>query len=131
MDAFDADVLIYAATKDPRGRLVRGLMDRDPAGIGSVLLLPEVLTRLLRLGQPSEIRALEWMLTRLDLKPVDSSTARLAATLGSKYKLRAVDAVHLATAVGTGADRFITNNARDFPVSISEIDVTYPDMLEP
>jgi hypothetical protein len=39
--------------------------------------------------------------------------------------------VHLATAVTANADRFITNNAKAFPVSISEIDVTYPDMLEP
>jgi len=34
--------------------------------------------------------------------------------------------VHLATAVNVGADRFITNNRRDFPKSIAEIDVTYP-----
>lgn len=39
--------------------------------------------------------------------------------------------MHLATAVTANADRFITNNAKAFPVSISEIDVTYPDMLEP
>lgn len=131
MDAFDADVLIYAATADPRGMPIRRLVAGDPAGIGSVLLLPEVLARPLRRGQASEIRALEWMLTRLDLKPVDSSTARLAATLGATYALRAADAVHLATAVVAGADRFITNNAKDFPVSITEIDVTYPAMLEP
>lgn len=130
MDAFDADVLIYAAVDDPRGRPVRPLFARGRAGVGSVLLLPEVLARPLRRGQASEIRALEWMLTRLDLKHVDPSTARLAATLGATYGLRAADSVHLATAVIAGADRFITNNAKDFPVSITEIDVTYPDMLD-
>ena len=30
-----------------------------------------------------------------------------------------------------GDDRFITNNERDFPVTITEIDVTYPaDLAE-
>jgi len=43
--------------------------------------------------------------------------------------LRAADAVHLSTAVIANADRFITNNTKDFPVSIAEIDVTYPAML--
>jgi hypothetical protein len=28
--------------------------------------------------------------------------------------------------VGAGADRFITNNKRDFPPTITEIQVTYP-----
>jgi hypothetical protein len=39
-------------------------------------------------------------------------------------------AIHLATAVAFGADKFITNNRRDFSRDqIVEIDVTYPDML--
>jgi hypothetical protein len=38
----------------------------------------------------------------------------LAATLGAAHGLRATDAVHLATAVSAGADRFITNNSSDF-----------------
>jgi hypothetical protein len=37
--------------------------------------------------------------------------------------------VHLATAVASGADRFITNNSTDFPITITEIDVTCPDQL--
>jgi hypothetical protein len=43
--------------------------------------------------------------------------------------LKASDATHLATAVGMGADRFITNNKRDFGMGVTEIDVTYPDDL--
>jgi predicted nucleic acid-binding protein len=46
--------------------------------------------------------------------------------LAAKYRLRAADATHLATAVNLGADRFITNNQRDFPRSIVEVQVTYP-----
>ena len=54
------------------------------------------------------------------------ATAELATALGATYGLRATDAVHLAMAVGVGADRFLTNNARDFPKSIAEISITYP-----
>lgn len=47
-------------------------------------------------------------------------------------RLCAADAVHLATAVGVGADRFLTNNRRDFPTTISEIEVVYPgDLPDP
>ena len=42
---------------------------------------------------------------------------------------RYLDAVHLATPVATGADRFITDNASDFTEAITEVDVTYPDEL--
>lgn len=62
--------------------------------------------------------------------PVDRATADLAASLGAIYGLRAADAVHLATTVGAGADRFITNNRKDFPRSIAEVTVTYPGDLD-
>jgi predicted nucleic acid-binding protein len=69
------------------------------------------------------------LLAKLDLRPVDRATAVLATALSSRYQLKAADATHLATAVGMGADRFITNNKRDFGRDIKEIDVTYPDTL--
>ena len=137
MDAFDADVLIYAAAPGhPLGRLVRALFPAGPvttadrpAGIGSVLLLPEVLSKPLRDGATQELAALGAILGRIDLLPVDRATAELAAALGSSYGMRAADATHLATAVLAGADRFITNNRADFARSIAEIDITYPEDL--
>jgi predicted nucleic acid-binding protein len=39
---------------------------------------------------------------------------------------QAADATQLATAISSGADRFITNNQRDFPKTITEVDITYP-----
>ena len=96
------------------------------AGVGSVLLLPEVLAKPMRDGSVEEVAALAGLLGRLDLRSVDPVTAEVATTLASGYRLRAADAVHLATAVVVGADRFITNNRRDFPVSISEIKVSTP-----
>jgi predicted nucleic acid-binding protein len=137
MDCFDADALIYAAIPGhPLGRRVAALFKRVGsgalAGAGSVLLLPEVLSRPLRDGTPDEVRILAGLLARLDLRPVDRATAELATALASRYRLRAANATHLATAVGLGADRFITNNQGDFPTTITEIGITYPtDLPDP
>lgn len=140
MDAFDADALIYAAAPDhPLGRRVAALLPEHPpqrgdapAGIGSFLLLPELLSKPVREGADDEIRALSALLAQLELRTVDASTAKLAVALAASYRLRAADAVHLATAVNAGADRFVTNNQRDFPRTIAEVDVTYPaDLPDP
>jgi predicted nucleic acid-binding protein len=137
VDAFDADVLIYAAVPDhPLGRRVRALFPPQPidaseaiAGIGSVLLLPELLSKPLREGADDELDELALLLGRLDLRPLDEATAGLATALGAAHRLRAADAVHLATAVAAGANRFLTNNQADFPQSMGEIDITYPEDL--
>ena len=133
MDGFDAAVLVYAAMAGhPLGRRIRALFDdfpNDVVGVGSVLLIPELLSKPLRAESPSDVAALASLLGRLDLRPVDHSTAELAAALGASYRLRAADAVHLATAVAAGADRFVTNNRKDFAQSIAEIDITYPTDL--
>jgi len=109
MDSFDADALIYAAVPDhPLGQRVAALFRAAGAGAlvgaGSVLLLPEVLGKPLRDGTTDEVRALAGLLARLDLRPVDRATAELATAFSSRYRLRAADATHLATAVGLGAE---------------------------
>lgn len=140
MDAFDADVLIYAAVRGHAlGRRVRALFaeaspaDSDAvAGVGSVLLLPELLAKPMRDNASNEVEELGALLARLDLRPVDQATAELASALAASYGVRAADATHLASAVIAGADRFITNNSKDFPKSIVEIDITYPaDLPDP
>ncbi len=133
MDTFDADALIYAAVPGhPLGRRVLALFQQASGtfiGSGSVLLLPEVLSKPRREGSPTKLRALEGLLARIDLRPVDLAIAELATALAANYRLRAAAATHLATAVGLGADRFITNNQRDFPRSVVEVQVTYPEDL--
>lgn len=130
MDAFDADVLIYAIKPTHElGQRIRRVVSAQPesvAGVGSVLLLPELLAKPMRDGARRELQALLDLLARIDLRPIDRATASIATTLSAKYKLRAADATHLATAVTTGADRFLTNNHKDFPRSISEVKVVYP-----
>jgi hypothetical protein len=91
-----------------------------------VLLIPELLTKPMRDGADTELDALAALLARLELRPTDRATAELAVVLGASYRLGAADAVHLATAVAAGADRFITNNKSSFAETISEIDITYP-----
>lgn len=128
--AFDADVLIFAAAEDhPLGSSVAELFatDAEIVGIGSVLLLTEVLTKPVRADPDSaETTALISLLGRLDLHPVDETTALLAVSLGESHGLRAADAVHLATAVAVGADCFLTNNRKDFGPCISEIEIVHP-----
>ncbi|MGH9101645.1 MAG: type II toxin-antitoxin system VapC family toxin [Acidimicrobiales bacterium] len=134
MDAFDADVLIYAAVPGhPLGAPVLTLFPEGPpnaagalAGVGSTLLLPEILTKPTRETAHEEVAALAALLARLDLRPVDEATAALSVALGASYRLSSADSVHLATAVLAGADRFVTNNRRDFSQSIEEVSVTYP-----
>lgn len=132
--AFDADVLIYAATTDhPLGSRVAVLFSRakaDTVGVGSVLLLTEVLAKPMRSDPSSaEAASLISLLSRLELRPFDEPTSRLSLALAISYGLRAADAVHLATAVAAGADRLLTNNRKDFPRSITEIDIVYPTDL--
>lgn len=137
MDAFDADVLIYAAVPGHRlGRRVLALFPDEPthesgvvAGIGSVLLLPEMLSKPTREEFDAELLVLGALLGRLELRPVDQATAELAVALAPLYRLKAIDAVHLATAINASTDRFITNNQSDFPQTIKEIDITYPQDL--
>ncbi len=141
MDAFDTDVLIYAVDPDHTYfRPLRKLFSPDQApdagadtastvGVGSVLLHVEALSKPIRLDDQSEILDLARLLVRLELLPTTDTTAKIATSLAATYRLKAADAIHLATAVEAGADRFITNNRRDFSKDIAEIAITYPDDL--
>jgi predicted nucleic acid-binding protein len=128
MDAFDADMVILASKGDPRGSVlnnaVAGRVDNHtPAGIGSVVLLTETLA--LGSSTPHSLRLRE-ILSALALVPVDANIARVAAALRATYRLKTPDALHLATAITAGADRFVTGNQRDFTTAIKEIPVVFP-----
>lgn len=137
LTAFDADVLIYAAVDDHvlGARVAALFADADAGGAvgtGSVLLLPEVLAKPMRDDPESdEVEALLSLLSRLELRALDEATGRLALALSVSHGLRAADATHLATAIAAGADRFLTNNRKDFPQTITDIEVLYPDDLPP
>lgn len=125
-DAFDSDVLIYAASGHVLGVEVRRLIQADEPAFGSLILLPETLSRPIRGGDDTEVGELLGLLARLDLKPVDTEIADASVALAAKYNLRAVDAIHLATAVVWGAERFHTNNRKDFGPHMTEVNVEWP-----
>lgn len=134
--AFDADVLIYAVTPGHAlGRRVAALFadsvedETAPVGIGSVLLLPELLAEPRRERWNDEVAGLMALLVQLDLLPVDEVTADLSVALSAAYRMRPIEAVHLATAVNGGADTFVTDNRRDFRSTITEVDIVYPEDL--
>ncbi|CAN5900794.1 hypothetical protein BH24DEI2_BH24DEI2_22350 [soil metagenome] len=62
-------------------------------------------------------------LARLELVPLSSEVAALSVSLGASYRLKAPDAIHLASAVHVGVDRFVTNNRKDFGKEIVELTV--------
>lgn len=125
-DAFDSDVLIYAASGHPLGVDARRLIQADGSLIGSLILLPETLSKPIRGGDDAEVSELLGLLARLDLKSVDTEVADASVVLAAKYHLRAADAIHLATAVVWGSDRFHTNNRKDFGPHITEVEVEWP-----
>lgn len=130
--ALDADVLIYAATPGhPWRAAIRAVIEDDwTVCLGSVLLLPETLAKPTRLDPDGpEVAELTHLLARLELADFDAATARLSVAYGAEFGLRAADAVHLATAVASGADAFLTNNKKDFPKAIAEIEILYPEDL--
>jgi predicted nucleic acid-binding protein len=126
VDAFDSDVLIYAAQRDPRGDIAARLVGETvPAVqvIGSVVLLTEVFAAPIGSIHEAERQRLINLIAALDLKDVDYEVADLAGTLRTKYRLKTPDALHLATAVQWGAERFHTNNSKDFGQPIDEIEI--------
>jgi predicted nucleic acid-binding protein len=126
VDAFDADALIYVAKNRSRGTGIARLID-DSVGqrIGSVILLSEVFGLPAERVSPAEEQRLIEILAAIELKDVDSETAQLAAAMRGKYRLKTPDALHLATAVLWGAERFHTNNRKDFEQRFDEIEIVF------
>lgn len=129
--AFDSDAIIYAATPShPHGEAVWALLSIEGvARWGSHLLVPELLIKPTRNGDDDELQALAACLARLTLRPIDSQIAALSVSLGAAYGLKAPDAIHLASAVEAGAERFVTNNRRDFDKGIVELEVVFVSEL--
>lgn len=128
-DAFDSDVLIYLIEENVFAPSIRRAVNEADELMGSVVLLPEVLSKPLRQGNLAESAQLTLLLARFDLKEVDLDIADASTTLAAKYGLKAADAIHLATAVVWGAARFHTNNRKDFGPHITEVEVVWPGIV--
>ena len=129
--AFDSDVLIYATSEThPYAPVLRSALFAVPplTHSGSVLLYPELLSKPMRTGQTHDLAVLRGYLGRLMLVDIGREVALMATELAAAYRLKAPDALHLACAVHTGADAFVTNNRKDFKqAEILELQVLYPE----
>ena len=109
--------IYYVEDRAPYADQCEHVFERITAGevtaYTSVLTLTEALVHPLR----SADTALETNYSTLLLEtegivslPVDAATARSAADLRARYRLRTPDAIQLATAIGAGCLAFLTND---------------------
>lgn len=116
--AFDTSPLIYLIEKHPvyfeRMEFIIHAVHNNPIeGVASFLALTEVLVQPLRAGNLALAKEYEDILlnsVNFRLLPVDGSVARHAAHLRARYNLRTPDALHLATAIVSRSDAFLTND---------------------
>jgi len=123
----EAAPLVYYVEENPtyveRMDAVIAAIENTPIeAVSSVITLTEVLTHPLRLGQTHYERAYRDILPHssgFELVPVTVESADLAARLRARYNLRTPDALHIAAALTTGCDAFLTNDR-----ALQRVDVT-------
>jgi len=99
--------------------------------VSSVLTLTEVLVQPLKHDNAYLVQEYRDILTRshgFRLHDVTASVAESAARLRAQYDLRTPDAIHIAAAIDSGCDAFLTNDAAIRRVK--EITVLLLDELE-
>lgn len=82
-------------------------------GVTSVITLTEVLNHPMRLGLHELEAKYRTLLTRsenLELAPVNTDVATLAAELRARYNLRTPDALQVSVALHAGCQGFLTND---------------------
>lgn len=125
----DTAPFIYLWEKNPRYlALSEGLFDylrgSDVSGFTSIITLVEVCIYPQRHGLSELVSIYENALLhsrQVKMLPVDVEVARRAVDLRSVYDIHVPDALHLATAIISGATLFVTNDRR--LRQVREIDV--------
>ena len=103
----------------------------QPNGLVSVLVLSEILVYPMKTNDLELAQKYETMLINsenFNLIIVNHDVAKKAAGLRAQYNLKTPDALHLATAIVSGADAFLTND-NGFK-RVSEINILVLDELE-
>ena len=92
-----------------------GVIEASPLqGLTSVLTLTEVMVQPLRTGNTDLAQEYHDILVSRDDYTLVSITAEIAISAGAiraHYNLRTPDAIHVATAIQTDCDAFLTNDA--------------------
>ena len=114
----DSAPLIYILDNHPLFSLqFEGLFDAQERGDISIALstitLTEVLAGPYKAGAITLAKRYEQALLNFDMVPVTPTIAVLAAQLRAQYRLKAPDAIQLATALEIGASALVTHD-RDF-----------------
>lgn len=132
----DTNTLIYLieGESDERQRfleaeLYQPLLRGDGAAVASTLAITEFLARPWRILPREEVLAQQNLLVEvpnLHFVTVDVETAFLAAEVRGRSSLTLADAIHVATAIVSGAEAFLTNDSRvaraGLPISVLRLD---------
>jgi predicted nucleic acid-binding protein len=117
--ALDANVLIYlieghGPLAEAAGNLVDSIESGEADGVMSAIGVAEVLAGPASAGdaQAFELTAEAIRDLRIDVMPLDATTAEDAAWIRGSLGIALVDAVHLASARNAGATVFVTNDRR-------------------
>lgn len=116
--ALDTAPLIYFVEENPHFlNQVRPFFDAleraEFTVLTSTLTIAEILVNPFKLGQIDRADAFRELLEEyVEIIPVTSEIAELAARLRATHNLRTPDAIQVATALNSHADFFLTNDAR-------------------
>ena len=132
----DAAPLVYYVEENPTYvktmDVVIDLIENKPIqAFSSVILIPEVLMLPRRLGKTELVKTYQAILLNsraFQLKVVSLQIATQATDLRAQYNLRTPDALHVATALETYCDAFLTNDLE--LKRVTEIKVLVLDELE-
>ncbi len=127
--ALDSAPLIYFIEDHPAhapklGELFAAAARGDFALVTSTVTIAEVLVHPLRSGRLELVEGYRDILlgsAGMTAVPVSAEIAELAARIRAKHNVRTPDALHLATAIHSGAAAFITND-RGLP-KLSDLEI--------
>lgn len=109
MIAFDSNLLIYFLSNHPEfGKKSEEIFRQidNEGGVCSSIIITETMY-----GTIDSIEKITPLKSqKISVMPVSLSVAQSAGNLKIAYGLKNIDAIHLATAVTSGADRFVTND---------------------
>jgi predicted nucleic acid-binding protein len=114
----DTSVFIYHLDQrtrfaEPAGAALDELATGTFDGVTSVSTLMEIAVKPLQLGRPDVAEEYEILLANypnLAIVAIERPTARRAAELRARHRLRPADALHVATSLEQRATAFLTND---------------------
>lgn len=99
----DASAIVKLVVEEGESAALRGALRSRPRRVSSALALVEVHLAAARRAPAPPPERVHTVLAGLTLIPIDQPTLEQAAGLG-KHRLRAIDAIHLATGQSLGRD---------------------------